>query len=164
MRSKAFPYNDELGRNVIERMRSIQRQRAFQQLGYNHAMLAGHLTAGGSKLPLALPVIDPRRFVAVRAKGHDVIRTMLTWRCIHIWSPPWICRNARTLQVRAVPARKALRLLNQHQKTLGRIRITPVVEIIEIERSRKAADLNPRRLHLRRRQITQHAWTYHRHE
>ena len=77
---------------------------------------------------------------------------------------PGIVRDRPGAQIRTVPGLDTALLLRQRRQALGGGRIASDIEIVEIERARKALDLNPGGLHLGFAQIVEDARTHQRHD
>src|SRR5580704_6735305 len=119
--------------------------------------------------PSVLPALNVGRragaaFLSVRAKGNNVISSVLARRAIDVRMPPRIVGNGAAAQVGPVPRVDAARSLGERREALAGARIATVVEIEQIERAREALDLNARGLHLGFGEIVEHARSDQRHD
>src|SRR5712675_2029617 len=88
-------------------------------------------------------------FLPVGAVGDDFIGAALRRRTVDIGLAPGIVRQAAALEIRPVPSRQAAGGLHQRDQPVGGGGIASGIEEKQIERARKALDLDPRRLDLR---------------
>src|SRR5271154_145930 len=89
---------------------------------------------------------------------------MIPRNFVEIGMTPRIHGHRAGLEVGPVPSKRRRRWLDQRGQTLIGVWIGAVVEIIEVERSGEAFNLDLRRLHLRLAEIVQYAGTYQTHD
>src|SRR5271170_357560 len=103
-------------------------------------------------------------FDAVGTVRNDFIRTVLSGRAVQISLAPRIVRHAAALEVRSVPGGESAGRLDERGKPLRARRISPGIEIEQLERAREALDLDLRGLDLRLAQVIEHARADERHD
>src|SRR6202162_1513989 len=103
-------------------------------------------------------------FLTVGSVGHDVIRATLSGRTIHVAVVPRIVGNVAALQIGSVPGGNARRLADQSRQSFCRGGKPAGVEIEQVERARKALQLNLGRLDLGFAEIVENARTDQTHD
>src|SRR4029077_8551436 len=152
--------------NDSSRAREVPRGSAGTTIAARIDTIAITQTSSSSvkpSIPLTLPAGDVLRsacstFCSIGSIREDVVGPVLPGRAVDVRVAPRVGRHLASFQVRAIPGVDGAGTAHQRGEAFGRVRIAPGVEKKQVERARKALDLDLGGLGFRLGQVVEHAW------
>src|SRR5579871_329976 len=103
-------------------------------------------------------------FLAIRSVGDDVIGAVVARGAVDVGMIPGIVGNIAALEIRSIPGSHTRCRTDQGRQSFRGRGKAPGVEIIKVERTLEALQLDPGGLDLGFAEIVEHAWTDQAHD